>query len=96
MRLSGREYTIVGVAPASYTGMVNGIAPAVFVSVQMINQLQPDVRDQLVQRGNHSAFLKARLAPGASMVQAKAVADRFTADMAQKYPANWPNGTSLT
>ena len=96
IHLSGRDYTIVGVAPASYTGMVNGIAPAVFVPIQMINQLQPDVRDQLKQRGNHSAFLKARLAPGATMVQAKAVADRFTADMAQKYPANWPSGTSLT
>ncbi len=96
MRLSGREYTIVGVAPASYTGIVNGIAPAVFVPVQMINQLQPDVHDELTQRGNHSAFLKARLSPGASMVQAKAVADRFTADMASKYPSNWPAGTSLT
>ena len=96
MRLSGREYTIVGVAPASYTGIVNGIAPAVFVSVQMINQINPDVRDQLVQRGNHSAFLKARLAPGATMVQAEAVAARFTADMAKKYPENWPNGTALT
>jgi len=96
IHLSGRDYTIVGVAPASYTGMVNGIVPAVFVPIQMINQLQPDVRDQLQQRGNHSAFLKARLAPGATMVQAKAVADRFTADMAQKYPAMWPSGTSLT
>ncbi len=95
IHLSGRDYTIVGVAPASYTGMVNGIAPAVFVPIQMINQLQPDVRDQLKQRGNHAAFLKARLAPGATMVQARAVAERFTADMAQKYPANWPTGTSL-
>ena len=76
IHLSGRDYTIVGVAPASYTGMVNGIAPAVFVPVQMINQLQPDVRDQLKQRGNHAAFVKARLAPGVSMVQATAVAER--------------------
>ncbi len=96
MRLSGREYTIVGVAPASYTGIVNGIAPAVFVPVQMINQLQPDTRDQFVQRSNHSGFIKARLAPGASMVQAKEVAARFTADMLKKYPANWPTGTALT
>ena len=61
----------------------------------MINQLQPDVRDQLAQRGNHSAFLKARLAPGASIAQARAVAERFTADMAKRYPSNWPAGTSL-
>jgi macrolide transport system ATP-binding/permease protein len=95
MRLSGREYSIVGVAPASYTGMLNGIAPALFVPYQMINEIQPDVRDQLKQRGSHAAFLKARLAPGATMAQATAVAARFTADMAKKYPANWPTGNSL-
>ena len=56
MRLSGRQYTIVGVAPSSYTGMISGIAPAVFLPIQMINQLQPDARgDQLKMRGNHSA-----------------------------------------
>ena len=95
MRLAGRQYTIVGVAPRVYTGTLSGIAPALFASVQMVNQLQPDIRDQLVQRGNHSDFLKARLAPGATMAQARAVAERFTADMAKRYPSNWPSGTSL-
>jgi predicted permease len=95
MRLSGRQYTIVGVAPAAYTGSISGLSPALFTPIQMINQLQPDVRDQLAQRGNHSAFLKARLAPGASVAQARAAAERFTADMKQRYPRNWPNGTEL-
>src|SRR6185503_14891888 len=95
MRLSVHQYTIVGVAPNSYAGMISGLAPAVFLPVQMINQLQPDIRDQLKLRGNHGAFLKARLAPGASMAQAKAVAERFTTEMAGRYPAQWPNGTSL-
>ena len=95
MRLSGRQYTIVGVAPASYSGMINGIAPAVFAPVKMINQLQPDVRDQLAQRGNHSGFLKARLAPGASIAQARAIAESFTADMAKRYPSQWPAGTAI-
>ncbi|HUQ80424.1 MAG TPA: ABC transporter permease, partial [Gemmatimonadaceae bacterium] len=95
MRLSGREYTIIGVAPGNYTGTISGIVPAVFAPITMINQLQADVRDQLAQRGNHSAFLKVRLAPGASMVTARAVSERFTADMAKRYPSNWPTGTSL-
>jgi len=95
MRLAGREYTIIGVAPGTYTGTISGIVPAVFAPIMMINQLQPDVRDQLAQRGTHSAFLKARLAPGASIVNARGVAERFTADMAKRYPSNWPDGTSL-
>src|SRR6185436_11368088 len=96
VRLSGRQYTIVGVTPAVYSGMISGLAPSVFVPIKMMNQLQPDVRDLLVQRGNHSGFLKARLAPGASMAQARAVAASFTADMAKRYPSYWPAGTSLT
>jgi hypothetical protein len=63
VRLSGRQYTIVGVTPAVYSGMISGLAPSVFVPIKMINQLQPDTRDQLTTRGNHSGFLKARLVP---------------------------------
>jgi hypothetical protein len=95
MRLAGRQYTIVGVAPATYTGTISGIVPAVFVPIMMINQIQPDVRDQLAQRGNHSGFIKARLASGATMVQARAVANRFVTDMLKQYPTNWPTGTSI-
>jgi predicted permease len=95
MRLSGRQYTIVGVAPSSYTGTISGIAVSLFVPVMMINQLQPDVRDQLAQRGNHSAFLKARLLPGASVAQAKSLATSFTSDMLKRFPANWPAGTGI-
>jgi predicted permease len=96
MRLSGRQYTIVGVAPKSYSGMISGLVPAVFLPVQMINQLQPDINDQLAQRGNHGAFMKARLAPGASIAQARALAQRFNAEMAKAHPSYWPAGTSMT
>jgi predicted permease len=96
MRLGGHQYTIVGVAPKSYSGMISGIVPAVFVPVMMVNQLQPDVRDQLAQRGNHSGFIKARLAPGASVAQARTVAQAFTKEMLAQHPAQWPTGTDLS
>ncbi|HEX8945520.1 MAG TPA: ABC transporter permease [Gemmatimonadaceae bacterium] len=95
MRLSGRQYTVVGVAPRAYSGMINGLVPAFFAPIMMINQLQPDIRDQLAQRGNHSGFIKARLAPGASIAQARAVAQSFTSDMLKRFPSNWPAGTSI-
>ncbi|MGE5100258.1 MAG: ABC transporter permease, partial [Deltaproteobacteria bacterium] len=95
MRLSGRQYTVVGVAPRSYSGMINGLVPAFFAPIMMINQLQPDIRDQLAQRGNHSGFIKARLAPGASIAQARAVAQSFTSDMLKRFPSSWPAGTSI-
>ena len=94
LRLAGRDYTVVGVAPKSYAGSVAGLAPSFYASVQMVNQIQADVSDQLKARGNHGAFLKARLASGVSIVQARAVAARFVADMQKRYPTDWA-GSSL-
>ena len=96
MRLSGRQFTIVGIAPKSYTGMISGLAAAVFLPMQMVNQVQPDIRDQMKQRQNHSLFMKARLAPGASVAQARTVAQAFTGDMTTQHAAEWPNGTAVT
>ena len=35
IRLSGHQYTIVGVAPKEYSGMLSGVVPAVFLPVMM-------------------------------------------------------------
>jgi macrolide transport system ATP-binding/permease protein len=45
-------------------------------------------------RSNHSEFLKARLAAGVTVAQARAVATRFAAEMQQRYPKEW-GGSSL-
>ena len=94
LRLAGRDYTVVGVVPKSYVGTMAGIAPSFYGSIQMVNQIEGGGTDELTARGNHSDFLKARLAPGASMAQARAVAARFTADMQARYPKEWA-GSSL-
>jgi len=95
MRLSGRPYTIVGVAPKSIEGILPGLAPALYAPVKMINLLQPDTRDQLAQRGGHSFFTRVRLADGQTFASATAVADRFTADMNRLHPDYWSAQTSL-
>jgi macrolide transport system ATP-binding/permease protein len=95
LRLAGRDYTVVGVVPKSYAGAVAGIAPTFYGSIQMINQINPGFGDQLKARGNHSLFLKARLAPNVSMAQARAAAATFTADMHRRYATDW-SGASLT
>ena len=95
LRLAGRDYTIVGVAPKAYAGSLAGIAPSFYGSIQMINEVNAGFGDQLGVRGNHSAFLKARLAPNVSMAQARAAAATFTADMRRRYASDW-TGASLT
>jgi predicted permease len=94
LRLNGRDYTVVGVAPKSYEGTVAGIAPSFYGSIQMVNQIEGSAIDELTARGNHSGFLKARLAPGVSMAQARAVSARFSAEMLKRYPKDW-SGASL-
>ncbi len=75
MRLSGRSYSIIGVAPESYPGNLRAIAPAFYASSMMSNVIQGNDYDELQARGNHSLFLKARLRPGVTLAQAQATVD---------------------
>ena len=95
LRAGGRTYTVVGVAPKNIEGLLPGLAPALYASIQMINQIEPTTRDELAQRGNHSYFTKVRLADGQTVAAARAVVDRFTADMRREHPDQWSARTAL-
>ncbi|HXE60918.1 MAG TPA: ADOP family duplicated permease, partial [Gemmatimonadaceae bacterium] len=95
MRLSGRAFTIVGVAPKALEGLLPGLLPSVFVPIQMINQVQPTSVDELEQRGNHSFFTKVRLANGQSFAAAQTVLDRFAGDMRRTQPRDWSPDRTL-
>ena len=95
IRLGGRPYTIVGVAPKTIEGLLPGLTASLYAPVMMINQLEPDTRDQLAQRGGHSYFTRARLAEGQTFAGATAVIDRYVADMRRQHPDYWSTRTSL-
>ena len=95
IRLGGRSYTIVGVAPKSIEGILPGLAPTMYASIRMLNQIQPDVSDGLKQRGNHSLFTKARMAPGQTLPAARTAAATYLADMRARYPNHWSENTEL-
>lgn len=95
MRLGGRAYTIIGVAPKAIEGLLPGLLPKVYAPIQMINQLEPSPSDQLTLRGNHSYFAKVRLADGQSFAAANAVVARFVGDMQREYPNSWPSGLDV-
>ena len=85
VRLGGRGYEIIGVAPPDYAGSMRGITPAFYASIMMVEELLG--AEMLDQRGNHSLFAKARLRPGVTLPQAEtalAAADLTAAD-----PPNW-------
>ncbi len=95
LRLGGRAYTIVGVAPKAIEGLLPGLLPKVYAPIQMINELQPGTNDQLTARGNHSAFARVRLANGQSFAAASAVVSRFVSDMQRLHPDHWPPSVTV-
>ena len=95
VRLGGRAYTVVGVAPAAYTGAQRALAPAIFAPMMMINELMPGDGDGLEARGSHSFFVKGRLAPGVELARAQGVLDGLAARLLEADTEDWDPQTSF-
>ncbi|HSL68655.1 MAG TPA: ABC transporter permease, partial [Longimicrobiales bacterium] len=95
LRLNGRAYTIVGIAPREYEGNLRTLAPALYVPIMMVNQLQPSGFDQLAERGDHSMFVRARLRPGATLARAEAMLQSFAGDMKTRFRDHWPQNVEI-
>lgn len=89
LRLGGRDYTVVGVAPEEWQGFVRGLVPDLYIPVRMINVLLPLGFDALEARGNYATFVRARLAQGVTLEQARAAVAAFTRDMRAAQPDYW-------
>lgn len=79
LTLNGRAYTVIGVAPDEFTGLLfRGFAVDAWVPTMMMGQLRTD---QLGNRGERWMFTRARLAPGVTpeggAAAAAAVASRL-------------------
>ncbi|PYQ06957.1 MAG: hypothetical protein DMF82_04915 [Acidobacteria bacterium] len=87
---------MVGVAPAGFSGMVPGIEAEFWVPVMMIDRLsfqgmQGDTDNdpgttRLQRRGQHWLFVKARLATGRTVEQARSQVDTIFARLRKDYP----------
>ncbi|MCP3962498.1 MAG: ABC transporter permease [bacterium] len=89
IRIGGRSYTIIGVAPESYPGSFRALTAAIYVPIMMINEVMPSDSDELEERGHHSIFVKARLRPGVSLPQAQAAADAVAAHLRELDLEEW-------
>ncbi|MFH1572537.1 MAG: ABC transporter permease, partial [Acidobacteriota bacterium] len=96
LRLSGRPYRIVGIAPESFTGNLRGIVPSFYVSVMMVDELQPDTYSFLEARRSHSLFARGRLRAGVTLAQAGVSAARVAARLRAEKVQGWdPNAEYL-
>ena len=96
IRLNGRNYTIVGVAPREYSGSLRGLMPGVYASMMMVGHLNPSDFDELESRGSQSLFLKGRLAPGVTFAEADAWGDRQEAQFKERFPDEWTGDQEIT
>ncbi len=95
LRVNGRNYTIVGVAPRDYGGNLRGIAPQLYLPMMMINQVQPSGDNQLESRGDHSTFVRARLRPGVTVPQVEATLLTFANQQRASFRDEWPENLTL-
>ena len=90
LRVAGRAYEIIGVAPPEFPGSMRGVTPAFYAPYMMIEELMG--AEMIERRGNHSIFPKARLRPGVTLPEAEtalaAVAARPDGDRAQRVAAH--------
>ena len=89
LRLNGLPYTIVGVTPENYHGSLRGIQSDFYAPAMMYDELQADTRVILEARDSHRFFVIGRLAPGATLAQARASVDR----MAEQFRNDFDWGT---
>ncbi len=97
LELSGVPYTIVGVAPAAFTGTIPGIPTDFWVPVMMSDRLEfsgvqwsTDVNPgatRLERRGSRWLFVKGRLASGRRVDEARAQIEGIFAGLRTTHPA---------
>ncbi|MEM7416915.1 MAG: ADOP family duplicated permease [Gemmatimonadota bacterium] len=84
IELNGRPYTVIGVAPAEYTGSFPVLVSSFFVPLMMTNEIMGSA--QLERRRTRGMFLKARLGDGVSVDRANAELATIGMALAEEYP----------
>lgn len=87
VRLNGKPFRIIGVAPAAFTGMLPPLTPDVYVPVTTSDLLDPAQRD-MDNRGGRWLMAWGRLAPGATRAQAEAELLGITQALGRQFPAD--------
>ncbi len=86
LRINGMVFTIVGVVPASFTGLDRFLLPGIYVPLGMAQRLEGDAADPLEDRGRHDLVVKGRLNSGVSQKSARAELAIIGSALDREYP----------
>jgi predicted permease len=84
--VSKHPYTVIGVAPKSFTGTERFVWPDVWLPYH--NSPEIDGLDWLEARGNSGTWVVGRLKPGVTATEATADIQRVAGQLAKEYPAD--------
>ncbi len=96
LQLRGQPYTIVGVAPPAFTGVIPLIVPEVWLPVVHVDEVEPaginnnvpspTGKTRIERRGSRWLFVKGRLKAGVSAADARAQIPVLGTQLANAYP----------
>jgi predicted permease len=86
--LSGRPFTVVGVAPPGFSGLTRGLAMDVWVPMASRPVLGADAR-VLEARGDRGLLLLGRLPPGVPLAAAEARLRTLAASLRERHAQEW-------
>ncbi len=86
LRLNGVAFTIIGVAPVSFTGLDRFVRPSIYVPLSTWRRLDGGADDPLENRARHELTVKGRLHPDASRESAQAELSTLAQNLEAAYP----------
>ncbi len=96
LKVRGAPYTVVGVAPERFTGLMPGVACQLWVASSRLEDIDPvghidnvgpaSTAPLIEQRGFRWMQLKGRLKAGVTLAEARANLEVLTAGLAAQYP----------
>jgi predicted permease len=84
MRLSGIDFTVIGVAPERFTGIDQFVRPEVFIPLAMSSRMGQ--QNNLHNREVRWLFVKGRLKPGVGIARAQADVASIAKELSGTYP----------
>ncbi len=91
VRLNGREFNVVGVAPPGFGGSMVLVSPELWLPTGVYDTLasdfvKEDATAKLADRRHHTLILVARLRPGTTIASVTPALDTVGAQLEQAYP----------
>ncbi len=95
-RMNGIVYTVLGVAPPEFRGMVPAVTAQMWIPATMAERVEPVGSNRVIgrstgntrleRRGQHWLWLKGRMKPGVTVAQVRAEMEGIVARLGEEFP----------